>query len=136
MQKVTPIAELASTGLLELDIILGVHGKDMTSTVLEYAQSHTDTHTHILFPSKVLKMVTYNIGALAWLHAKGHGCQRIIFSGSFLNDNMMAKRTLSYHIDYVSKGTSQAIYLEHDGYVNEERRMRRKLPFLVVLCVV
>ena len=81
-------------------------------------------------------MVTYNIGALAWLHAKGHGCQRIIFSGSFLNDNMMAKRTLSYHIDYVSKGTSQAIYLEHDGYVNKERRMRQKLPFLVVLCVV
>jgi hypothetical protein len=33
MQKVTPIAELASTGLLELDIILGVHGKDTAAAV-------------------------------------------------------------------------------------------------------
>ena len=45
----------------------------------------------------VLLMIASNIGTIAWLHAKQLDtmASRVIFCGSFLNNNSLAQRTLS-----------------------------------------
>mmetsp|Transcript_32632 Transcript_32632/g.37367 ORF Transcript_32632/g.37367 Transcript_32632/m.37367 type:complete len:540 (-) Transcript_32632:325-1944(-) len=64
----------------------------------------------------LLSLVTNNIGQVAYLNAKLHNTPRIYFVGSFLRENMISQRRLSYAIDYWSKGEMEALFLEHEGY--------------------
>lgn len=64
----------------------------------------------------LLSLVTNNIGQVAYLNAKLHNTPRIYFVGSFLRHNMISQRRLSFAIDYWSKGTMEALFLEHEGY--------------------
>eukprot|EP00939_MAST-03C_sp_MAST-3C-sp1_P002072 g2072.t1 len=63
-----------------------------------------------------LVMISVNIAALAHLHAEQHGARSVMFVGSFLHENPIALKTLSYYTQYSSKGTRKALFLEHDGY--------------------
>jgi type II pantothenate kinase len=65
----------------------------------------------------VLVMITNNIGALAnlWAHQVLHVPQ-IIFVGNFLATNTLSMRTLAHATNYWSKGTTPALFLEHEGY--------------------
>ena len=64
----------------------------------------------------LLSLVTNNIGQVAYLNAKLHNTPRIYFVGSFLRENMISQRRLSYAINYWSKGEMEALFLEHEGY--------------------
>lgn len=64
----------------------------------------------------LLLMVTNNIGQVSYLNAKLHNTPRIYFVGSFLRENIISQRRLSYAIDYWSKGEMEALFLEHEGY--------------------
>jgi type II pantothenate kinase len=64
----------------------------------------------------LLLMVTNNIGLVAYLNAKTVKTSRIYFVGSFLSQNMISQRRLSFAIDFWSKGTMEALFLEHEGY--------------------
>lgn len=64
----------------------------------------------------LLLMVTNNIGLIAYLNAKTVKTSRIYFVGSFLSQNMISQRRLSYAIDFWSKGEMEALFLEHEGY--------------------
>jgi len=63
-----------------------------------------------------LLMITNNLGHIADLHANAHNAKHIMFTGNFLYNNEVAKRTLSYSIDYWSSGKRQALFLRHEGY--------------------
>ncbi|MGK3733602.1 MAG: pantothenate kinase [Bacillariaceae sp.] len=47
----------------------------------------------------LLSLVTNNIGQVAYLNAKLHNTPRIYFVGSFLRENMISQRRLSYAIE-------------------------------------
>jgi len=64
----------------------------------------------------LLLLVTNNIGQVAYLNAKLCHTSRIYFVGSFLRQNVISQRRLSYAIDFWSKGEMEALFLEHEGY--------------------
>lgn len=49
------------------------------------------------------RMVSYNIGQLAYLHAKRYGLKRIFFGGFFIRGHPYTMETLSYAIKFWSK---------------------------------
>ena len=64
----------------------------------------------------LLMMITNNIGQVSYLNAQLHGCSKIFFVGSFLRNNNISCRRLSYAIDFWSKGAMEALFLAHEGY--------------------
>ena len=64
----------------------------------------------------LLLMITINIGQVAYLNAQLHKTSRIYFVGNFLRQNSISQKRLSYAIDYWSKGQTEALFLEHEGY--------------------
>ena len=64
----------------------------------------------------LLMMITNNIGQVAYLNAKLHGCSKIFFVGSFLRTNNISCKRLAFAIDFWSKGSMEAYFLEHEGY--------------------
>lgn len=64
----------------------------------------------------LLLMVTNNIGQVAYLNAQLHRTSRIYFVGTFLQHNTISQQRLAYAIDFWSKGRTEALFLEHEGY--------------------
>ncbi|TMS36474.1 hypothetical protein L596_003625 [Steinernema carpocapsae] len=63
-----------------------------------------------------LVTTTNNIGSVA-LNAANHcGIDRIVFVGNFLRVNPIAARLLSNAMDFWSRGTKKALFLQHEGY--------------------
>jgi type II pantothenate kinase len=64
----------------------------------------------------LLMMITNNIGQVAYLNAMLHNCKKIFFVGNFLRNNAISLRRLAFAISFWSKGTMEAMFLEHEGY--------------------
>jgi len=64
-----------------------------------------------------LFMISNNIGQIAYLNAVSHNLRSIYFGGSFIRGHMDTMRTISYAINFWSKGTMKALFLRHDGYL-------------------
>lgn len=47
---------------------------------------------------------------------KQYFCLQVVFIGNFLRVNPIAMKLLAYAMDYWSKGTMKALFLEHEGY--------------------
>merc|ERR1719317_1670862 len=60
-----------------------------------------------------------NIAQLAYLCAMKCNISRIVFCGNFLRqkENKISMLSISYSIDYWSKGTMKACFLKHEGYM-------------------
>lgn len=54
-------------------------------------------------------MVCNNIGQIAYLNAKLHNLKRIYFAGYFIRDHPITMRTISYAINFWSKGEMQGM---------------------------
>ena len=65
----------------------------------------------------LLLMVSNNIGQIAYLNALHHGLERIYFGGYFIRGHADTMRTISYAINFWSKGTMKAYFLRHEGYL-------------------
>ncbi|CAK9251383.1 unnamed protein product [Sphagnum jensenii] len=64
----------------------------------------------------LLMMITNNLGQIAYLNARLHGCSKIFFVGSFLRHNSIGCRRLAFAIDFWSGGEMEALFLTHEGY--------------------
>jgi hypothetical protein len=64
----------------------------------------------------LLMLITNNIGQVAFLNAQLNECRKIFFVGSFLRQNTISCKRLSYSIDFWSKGRMEALFLTHEGY--------------------
>ena len=53
---------------------------------------------------------------VAYLNAQLHSCTKIFFVGNFLRHNKISCRRLAFAISFWSKGTMEALFLEHEGY--------------------
>jgi len=63
-----------------------------------------------------LTTVTNNIGSIARMCAVNEGYERVVFVGNFLRVNKISMQLLAHAMDFWSKGTMKALFLEHEGY--------------------
>ncbi|AAS54101.2 AFR729Cp [Eremothecium gossypii ATCC 10895] len=65
----------------------------------------------------LLYAISNNIGQIAYLQAKIHNVKKIYFGGSYIRGHLTTMNTLSYAINFWSKGSKQAFFLRHEGYL-------------------
>ncbi|XP_022246842.1 pantothenate kinase 4-like isoform X1 [Limulus polyphemus] len=65
----------------------------------------------------LLFMISNDIGQIACLYAMMHGLTRVYFGGYFLRGLPLSMHTISFAINYWSKGKVQALFLRHEGYL-------------------
>jgi len=63
-----------------------------------------------------LVTITNNIGSIARMCASNENIERVVFVGNFLRVNTISMKLLAYAMEFWSKGTLKALFLEHEGY--------------------
>nr|OQO26311.1 hypothetical protein B0A51_05162 [Rachicladosporium sp. CCFEE 5018] len=76
----------------------------------------------------LLYAISNNIGQIAYLQSEKHNLQRIYFGGSFIRGHQQTIHTLSYAIKFWSKGSKQAFFLRHEGYLGAVGAFLRRRP--------
>ena len=57
-----------------------------------------------------------------------HDLKRIYFGGSFIRGHQQTIHTLSYAINFWSKGSKQAFFLRHEGYLGAVGAFMKRVP--------
>ncbi|XP_065875851.1 pantothenate kinase 2 isoform X2 [Euphorbia lathyris] len=65
----------------------------------------------------LLRMISYNIGQIAYLNALRFGLKRIFFGGFFIRGHAYTMDTISFAVNFWSKGEMQAMFLRHEGFL-------------------
>ena len=65
----------------------------------------------------LLYMISNDIGQIASLYAMLHGVRTIYFGGFFLRHHPVSMHTVSFSVNYWSKGQVQGKFLRHEGYL-------------------
>lgn len=65
----------------------------------------------------LLHLICNDIGQIASLYAKLNGLKRLYFGGYFIRGNPVTMHSISYGINYWSKGSQKAMFLRHEGYL-------------------
>ena len=65
----------------------------------------------------LVRMISYNIGQIAYLNAKRYGLSRIYFAGFFIRGHPATMRALSYSVGFWSSQEMQATFLRHEGFI-------------------
>lgn len=65
----------------------------------------------------LLRMVSYNIGQIAYLNARVHNLDRIYFGGNFIRNHPYTIADISFAVDFWSGKKMKALFLRHDGYL-------------------
>ena len=63
------------------------------------------------------RMISYNIGQLAYLNAMRYNVKRIFFGGFFIRGHPYTMDTIAYAIRFWSKGEMAAMFLRHEGFL-------------------
>ncbi|KAK9503529.1 hypothetical protein O3M35_010068 [Rhynocoris fuscipes] len=98
---------------LDRDLIASSFGKICYSTrqgqKLKYAEA--DIARSLLFT------ISNDIGQIASLYAMIHNLKKVYFGGYFLRNHPLSMHTISFSINYWSKGKVQSLFLRHEGYL-------------------
>ncbi|KJH51659.1 putative pantothenate kinase [Dictyocaulus viviparus] len=103
---------------LPADLIAGSFGKCSRIGKHSYARGdyeHQITEADIA--KSLLLMISNNIGQMAMLYGTQFSMKRIYFGGFFIRKHPITMRTLSYAINYWSKGSMEALFMKHEGYL-------------------
>ncbi|KAL3835576.1 hypothetical protein ACJIZ3_010312 [Penstemon smallii] len=65
----------------------------------------------------LLRMISNNIGQIAYLNALHFGLKRIIFGGFFIRGHAYTMDTISVAVNFWSKGEAKAMFLRHEGFL-------------------
>ncbi|KAL5005498.1 hypothetical protein ScPMuIL_018954 [Solemya velum] len=65
----------------------------------------------------LLLSISNDIGQIAYLHAKIHNLKKIYFGGYFIRGHQLTMHTITFAINFWSKGEIQALFLRHEGYL-------------------
>lgn len=65
----------------------------------------------------LLYLVSNNIGQIAYLQALRFNLKRIYFGGSYISGHLQTIHTLSYAVNFWSKGDMKSYFLRHEGYL-------------------
>ncbi|KAM9115926.1 4'-phosphopantetheine phosphatase [Pangshura tecta] len=95
---------------------LGLSGNLIASSFGKSATADKDFSKDDMAKS-LLHMISNDIGQLACLYAKLHNLHKIYFGGFFIRGHPVTMRTITYSINFFSKGEVQALFLRHEGYL-------------------
>lgn len=76
----------------------------------------------------LLYAISNNIGQIAFLQSQIHNLSDIYFGGSFIRGHPQTMNTLSYAIKFWSKGSKQAYFLRHEGYLGAVGAFLKRQP--------
>jgi type II pantothenate kinase len=76
----------------------------------------------------LLYAISNNIGQIAYLQSQIHSLSDIYFGGSFIRGHRQTMNTLSYAIKFWSKGSKQAYFLRHEGYLGAVGAFLKRQP--------
>lgn len=65
----------------------------------------------------LLYLISNNIGQIAYLQATRLNLRRIYFGGSYISGHKQTIHTLSYAVNFWSKGEMKSYFLRHEGYL-------------------
>ncbi|XP_047130488.1 4'-phosphopantetheine phosphatase isoform X1 [Hydra vulgaris] len=65
----------------------------------------------------LLQMVSNDIGQISSLYAQLHNLKRIVFGGYFIRGHPVTMHTISFAINFFSKGKLHALFMRHEGYL-------------------
>lgn len=65
----------------------------------------------------LMRMISYNIGHLAYLNAIHFGIKNIFFGGYFIRANPYSMETISFAISFWSKDNMLAFFQRHEGFL-------------------
>lgn len=65
----------------------------------------------------LLFTIANDIGQIACLYALQHELKRVYFGGYFLRNHPLSMHAVSYAIKYWSRGSVEALFLRHEGYL-------------------
>ncbi|XP_019163555.1 PREDICTED: pantothenate kinase 1-like [Ipomoea nil] len=65
----------------------------------------------------LLRMISNNIGQIAYLNALRYGLKRIFFGGFFIRGHAYTMDTISVAVDFWSKSEMKAMFLLHEGFL-------------------
>ncbi|KAL3848608.1 hypothetical protein ACJMK2_019457 [Sinanodonta woodiana] len=65
----------------------------------------------------LLLAISNDIGQIAYLQARLHGLKKIYFGGYFIRGHPITMNTITYAINFWSKGEIQPLFLRHEGYL-------------------
>ena len=84
---------------------------------LLYSYFRNSTWTDADKVRSLLYLVSNDIGQISTLYAMLHNIKRIYFGGFFLRHHPVGLHTISYAVNYWSKGQVSAYFLRHEGYL-------------------
>lgn len=99
------------------DLTASSFGKAVRSVTSGTNPNKTKAFSEKDIAKSLLHMISNDIGQLASLHAKLHGLKRIIFGGFFIRGYPITMHTITFAINYWSKGEQKALFLRHEGYL-------------------
>eukprot|EP00727_Mastigamoeba_balamuthi_P009372 m51a1_g5057 putative pantothenate kinase (400) ;mRNA; r:102848-104587 len=76
----------------------------------------------------LLCMVADNVAQLGYLNAQLHGTRTIIFCGGYIVGNPLVWDVVSKSVSWWSRGSMQALFLHHDGYLGALGALLHPLP--------
>ncbi|GAB4839782.1 Pantothenate kinase 2, mitochondrial [Ancistrocladus abbreviatus] len=65
----------------------------------------------------LLRLISNNIGQIAYLNALLFGLKRILFGGFFIRGHEYTMDTISVAVEFWSKGEAKAMFLRHEGFL-------------------
>ncbi|XP_061748094.1 4'-phosphopantetheine phosphatase isoform X2 [Nerophis ophidion] len=95
---------------------LGLTGDLIASSFGKSATADTEFSKEDMAKS-LLHMISNDIGQLACLYAKLHDLSRVYFGGFFIRGHPVTMHTITYSINFFTKGEVQALFLRHEGYL-------------------
>ncbi|KAK6178482.1 hypothetical protein SNE40_013268 [Patella caerulea] len=100
---------------------IGLPGDIIASSFAKAARSTKDKNKSSFKDEDVAKSlllsISNDIGQIAYLQAKIHNLKKIYFGGYFIRGHPMTMHTITYAINFWSKGEIQALFLRHEGYL-------------------
>ncbi|XP_073459107.1 4'-phosphopantetheine phosphatase [Aquarana catesbeiana] len=96
--------------------ILGLTGDLIASSFGKSATTDKEFSKEDMAKS-LLHMISNDIGQLACLYAKQHNLSQVYFGGFFIRGHPVTMHTITYSINFFSKGEVQALFLRHEGYL-------------------
>lgn len=93
-----------------------------------YGQPQSDGFSDGDVSRSLLYAISNNIGQIAYLQSQIHQLSDIYFGGSFIRGHRQTMNTLSYAIKFWSKGTKQAYFLRHEGYLGAVGAFLKRQP--------
>ncbi|GMR53245.1 hypothetical protein PMAYCL1PPCAC_23440 [Pristionchus mayeri] len=101
---------------LAAEVIAGSFGK-CSSLNVRKEQGLAENAREEDVAKSLLLMISNTIGQMAFLYSNRFEMKRIYFGGFFIRKHPISMRTLSYAINYWSKGSCEALFLKHEGYL-------------------